>query len=83
LGEPAKEVQVIILIHDDYRAKISEVVEQLRAVGLIIEAQGEAIGTITGRIDSSRMHMLEQAKGVDSVEIARSYQLAPPESDVQ
>jgi hypothetical protein len=77
------KTKVSIVIADDYRDRVSEVVEAARQAGLDVEEQLSTLGLITGAIDESKRPMLESVRGVSAVEVRRSFQLPPPESDVQ
>jgi hypothetical protein len=83
LANAGDEVRVNILVDDAHLAAISEVANQLRAVGLVVERQLDETGLITGRIDAPRVPALEQVQGVQRVEIPRRIDLPPPESELQ
>jgi hypothetical protein len=43
----------------------------------------EAIGVVAGSVEQGALPKLRQVDGVAQVEQGRSYQIAPPHSDVQ
>ena len=60
-----------------------DIVARCRKAGMTIEHEMKSIGTITGSIDESALEKLSRVKGVSQVEPERSFQIAPPDSDVQ
>jgi hypothetical protein len=79
-GAPA---EVTVSVDDEHATDVQGVAERLRAVGLSIEELFEELGVIVGRIDASQADRLRDVEGVASVERSRSYQLPPPESEIQ
>jgi hypothetical protein len=82
MADSAK-MKVNIVVADDYENRFPEVVEAAQQAGLDVEEQLPTIGLITGTIDESKRSMLERVQGVAAVEAPRTYQLSPPESDIQ
>ena len=76
-------VNLIISVDEDHLDKISSVVKNLQSAGLYVEQLMENLGIITGSCDSSNVQALSQVEGVSSVETERTYQIAPPDSDIQ
>jgi hypothetical protein len=77
------EVNVSVLVKDEYRERILEVVAALQAEGMKVEQLMEQIGIITGSIDSTKLAGIERIEGVSAVELAQRYQLEPPTSEIQ
>lgn len=77
------QIKVSVSVDDAHIAQIQEVARRLQAVGLAVEQTLPGIGVISGSIDSERVNSLYQIEGVQQVESERSYQLPPPESDIQ
>jgi hypothetical protein len=75
--------EVTISVDDDHAGALDAVAERLRAVGLSVDELLAEIGIITGRIAESRAGDLEAVEGVARVERSRSYQLPPPEAEIQ
>ena len=82
MADSAKR-RVSVVVADGYEDRFPEVVEAARQVGLDVEEQLPTIGLITGAIDDAKRPLLDGVKGIAAVEEPRSYQLPPPESDVQ
>jgi uncharacterized protein involved in propanediol utilization len=76
-------IQVTVLVDDQHRDQILDVVEALQAAGMNVEHWMEQIGVITGSVDSTQVDNLSQIAGVAAVEQSHSYQLEPPSSDIQ
>ncbi len=79
--QPAKLFNVVV--SDDYLDRIPEVAERLRSAGMRVGRIIPSIGTIEGVVDSTDEQELKGIEGVEAVEEQRSYQLPPPESDLQ
>lgn len=77
------KVTVSISIDDSHLAQILEVVKNLESMGMTVEQTLPSIGVIGGSIDSEQIDRLYQIEGVQHIEPERSYQLPPPDSDVQ
>ena len=75
--------EVTVSVDDEHATDLQGVAERLRAAGLSIDDLFEELGVIVGRIDESRADRLRDVEGVASVERSRSYQLPPPESEIQ
>lgn len=76
--------QVVVSVDDQFLGDITTVVEHLRSVGMHIDQVLDDLGMITGSVpDEERSEMVVQVVGVTSVERQISYQLPPPDSEVQ
>jgi hypothetical protein len=76
-------VSVVVSIADDHLDDLTEVVADLRKVGLRVTEVMDAVGMITGTVPKSALDELECVPGVAEVERQRSVNVAPPEEDVQ
>ena len=77
------KVNLTVSVADDHLKDFSDIVARCRKAGMTIEHEMKSIGTITGSIDESALEKLSRVKGVSQVEPERSFQIAPPDSDVQ
>ncbi len=77
------QMNISISIKDTHLATIELVAQKLQAAGMNVEQVLNSIGIISGSIDSSLMSSLSQIEGVKIVEQEQTYQLAPPDSDIQ
>ena len=59
------------------------VAEQLRAAGMTVEQVLPAIGVITGTIAAETRAVLAEVPGVLAVEPEQTFQLPPPDSEIQ
>jgi hypothetical protein len=59
------------------------VAEQLRAAGVNVEQVLSEIGIITGSVAAGQQASLADLPGVVSVEAEHSFQLPPPEAEIQ
>jgi hypothetical protein len=74
---------VTVTVDDAHAGSIDAVAARLRDAGMDVERVLPAIGVITGSVDASRLHLVEAADGVASVEEQASFKLPPPGADVQ
>jgi hypothetical protein len=77
----SEKVTVVIDPGDD--RPFADILEQCKQAGLEVETELEEIGVLIGSIDADRMKRLDQVSGVVAIERERSYQLPPPESEIQ
>jgi hypothetical protein len=77
------EIQVTVTIDADHLGRINEVVRQLRAAGMLVDQVLSTLGIVTGSVSSDQLTSLEAIPGVASVEEETSFQIAPPDADVQ
>jgi hypothetical protein len=77
------QMNISISVKDSHLATIELVSQKLQAQGMSVEHVLQNIGVISGSIDSSSLNNLTQVEGVKQVEQERTYQLAPPDSDIQ
>ena len=75
--------EVLVLVAQDYRARMSEVAEALRTRGMSVQSMLEETGTITGSIGAGGLESLRGLPGVEAVEPGGTFQLPPPDSDLQ
>lgn len=74
---------VVISVADDYLNDLSRVLTRMQQAGLVVDDVQEALGTVVGSIDASAIGRLETVPGVSAVEREHSFQLPPPDADVQ
>jgi hypothetical protein len=75
--------RITVTIHDDHLANIDEIVDQLRAAKMQVDQVLRPLGVITGSIVRSRRSLLDAVPGVAAVEDETSFQLPPPDAEVQ
>ncbi len=83
MASGSQKVSLLVTVDDQHGDRMSEVADRLRAAGLNVESVLESLGTITGSIEPEKVQLISNVEGVSHVETSRSFQLAPPESDVQ
>jgi hypothetical protein len=77
------KVKVSVSVDDAHVNQILKVAEGLQSVGMDVEQTLPSVGVISGSIASDQVNRLYQIEGVQHIEPERSYQLAPPDSDLQ
>ncbi|MFP2924585.1 hypothetical protein ACLESO_05090 [Pyxidicoccus sp. 3LG] len=78
---PAK-IPVSVLVEVTPPERMEDVVARLRAAGLDVEQVLEETGVVLGSAAPDRLPALRAVQGA-TVEAQRTFQLAPPDSDVQ
>ena len=74
---------VTITVDDTHLDRIEEVAAHLRSSGMQVDQVFNEIGVISGSVPDDRRQLLKTVTGVQSVEVAATVQLPPPESPVQ
>lgn len=82
-GKAMSKVNLTVSVADDHLKDFSEVVARCRKAGMIIEHEMKSIGMISGSIDEASVEKLRRIKGVSLAEPEGSFQIAPPDSDIQ
>jgi hypothetical protein len=82
-GANMSKVKVSVSVDDAHIEQILEVAQDLQSAGMDVEQTLPTVGVISGSIDSRDVDSLSQVEGVRHIEPERSYQLAPPDSDIQ
>jgi len=76
-------MSVTVSIADDHQDQFPQIVDELRRAGLTVEKELGEIGVVTGSVAPKDIATIEQVEGVAFVEPEASFQIAPPESDLQ
>jgi hypothetical protein len=71
--------RITVTVSDDADA----VAEQLRAAGMNVDQILRAAGIITGSVAAGQRASLTDVPGVASVEVEQTFQIAPPDAEVQ
>ena len=66
-------VNISVSVDDEYIEKILDVVADLQAAGMNVENIMPILGVITGSVESTQMDALYDVKGVDAVEVSRTF----------
>lgn len=77
------EVKISVSVDDAHLSQISQISQQLQSSGMNIEQTLSTIGIVSGSIQADKLNSLYQIEGVKDVESQQSFQLAPPNSDIQ
>lgn len=77
------KIKISISIEDAHIERILEIARDLNSVGMEVEQTLPTVGVIGGSIEPDKIYALNQIEGVQHIEHERSYQLAPPDSEVQ
>ena len=75
--------KVTVTVGDDHVGDIARVVSQLKAEGMTVDQVLEVVGMITGSVPSERRAAIEGLPGVVSVENEHTFQIPPPDAEVQ
>ena len=75
--------KITVTIADDHLAQTDEVADRLRAAGVTVDQVLGTVGIITGSVAASERPSIESIPGVAAVEEETSFQIAPPDADIQ
>ena len=76
--------RITVTVTEGQQPNIHELADRLRAAGMRVDQVLPAVGVITGSVDSSAQRsLIEQQAGVAAVEDQTTFQIAPPDSDIQ
>jgi hypothetical protein len=76
-------VPVTVTVADSHVAGMEDLVERLRQAGMEVDAVLAAIGIVTGSVPATRMPAIRALPGVAAVEEQTTFQIPPPDADVQ
>jgi hypothetical protein len=76
-------LNVSVLLSDDSLHRINDVVKQVKSKGMSVDRILPQSGVLTGSVEAQDLIGLNNVKGVSGVEQERSFQITPPDSDVQ
>lgn len=75
--------RVVVSVDADEPDVVSDIADRLSQAGLDVDYVLDELATITGTCDADTVDSLQSVPGVLEVETERTYQLAPPDRDVQ
>ena len=76
--------QITVTVADSHVAQIDDLAHTLRDAGLKVDGVLDAIGVITGSLPAEqRLQSIGSLPGVAAVEEQATFQIAPPDADVQ
>ncbi|MFN2588041.1 MAG: ketohydroxyglutarate aldolase [Actinomycetota bacterium] len=76
-------VEIVVSVDDQDVGRLDEIAATLERMGMKVEHRMASIGTISGVADDAKIEEIAAVDGVAAVEVARTVQLPPPDSDVQ
>jgi hypothetical protein len=83
MASAGPDVRVTVTVADSALADIEQLAGRLRRAGMAVDAVLGAIGIITGSVASARLASIRTLPGVAAVEEQTTFQIAPPDADVQ
>ncbi|HVL04497.1 MAG TPA: hypothetical protein VM388_00805 [Acidimicrobiales bacterium] len=75
--------KITVTVGDDHVADVKGVAKQLEGAGMHVDQVLDAMGIITGSVPADRRPALERLPGVAAVEAEQTFQIAPPDADIQ
>ena len=76
-------VQIVVSVDSAHLPVLAEVVAELESAGMVVDQTLAVLGTVAGRVPQARLDDVGHVEGVVAIEPARSFQLPPPDSDIQ
>jgi hypothetical protein len=75
--------RITVTVTDDQLTNIDELVDRLRAAGMQVDQVLPTVGVITGSVTKSQRTSIERVAGVAAVEDETTFQIAPPDAEIQ
>lgn len=75
--------RVTVTVRDDRLADIEELADRLRASGMQVDQVLGNIGVITGSLPQEKRAAVQHMPGIAAVEAETSFQVPPPDADIQ
>ncbi|MGH3672344.1 MAG: hypothetical protein ACRDSH_17200 [Pseudonocardiaceae bacterium] len=75
--------RITVTVHDDQLPHIEELADRLRGVGMRVDQVLHPIGVIIGSVPSAQRALIETVPGVAAVEDETTFQLPPPDAEIQ
>jgi len=75
--------KITVTVDDAHLGQVANLADQLSSAGMHVEQVLGEVGIITGSAPSEARAALEGLAGVSAVESDNSFQLPPPDSEVQ
>jgi hypothetical protein len=75
--------RVTVTVQDDQLPRIDELADRLRAAGMRVDQVLHSVGVITGSVPNAQRAMIQAMPGVAAVEAETTFQLPPPDAEIQ
>lgn len=75
--------RVTVTVHDDQLPDIDELADRIRDAGMRVDQVLHSMAVITGSVPSAQRAMIETVPGVAAVEDEATFQLPPPDAEIQ
>ncbi len=76
-------IEIVVSVDDEHLARLDEIAAALERMGVKVEHRMSSLGTISGVADAAALERIRALAGVEAVEVARSFEIPPPDSEVQ
>lgn len=76
-------IQIVVSVDDEHLGRLDEIAAALERMGVKVEHRMPSLGTISGVADAAAVERIRAVAGVEAVEVARTFQVPPPDSEVQ
>jgi hypothetical protein len=77
------KVNLTVSVPEEHLPRFGELVAKMKNAGFEVEQELRTLGVVTGSIDSDKMDDLRRLKGIGNIEQPRTFQVPPPDSDIQ
>ncbi len=81
--EDFMQSRITVTVENSHLAHVDQLADRLRAAGMKVDQVLGGVGIITGSVSASQRPSIEGMPGVAAVEDETTFQLPPPNSDVQ
>ena len=77
------EQRITVSVDDEHLEQVDGVAEELKSAGMKVEQVLGSVGIITGSVEAERRADLAGLPGVGSVEDENTFQIPPPDAEIQ
>lgn len=76
-------IEIVVSVGDESLGRLDEIAAALERMGMKVEHRMPSLGTISGAADPAVIERIRAVAGVEAVETARTFEIPPPDSEVQ
>ncbi|HEV2755127.1 MAG TPA: ketohydroxyglutarate aldolase [Actinomycetota bacterium] len=76
-------IEIVISVDDENLGRLDDIAAALERMGVKVEHRMPSLGTISGVVDEAAIEGIRAVAGVEAVEVARTFQIPSPDSEVQ
>ena len=76
-------IEIVVSVDDENLGRLDEIASALERMGVKVQNRMSSLGTISAVADAAAVDRIRAVAGVEAVEVARTFEIPPPDSEVQ